>query len=283
MSSNYSQPINPTNVTELNSKQVERLRSVLSQNVEIHGPKHFPTLEIILSDLIERVRQQLGDAGLIVKCVKLNGGAATHVFANEEFRDTDIDLIFPISFSNEGDFDDKVRNVVFDVLFSLMPIATTGKSSCADVIRDVYISKMEKVCTEEDRWSLFSLHTEKRIELKFVDRMRREFSVDSFQIILDPMLKNPKEVRPKVLDTRGENNQSLDDSDYHDEVTIEIKSELLPMILSKHLNEWTERYGQTCKCHIKKFLAETATIIISGPLSSLKSYEKEIKEATKAC
>jgi hypothetical protein len=204
-STSYSQPINPSNVTELNIKQVERLRSVLSQNVEIHtgySHEHFPTLEIILSDLIGRVRQQLCDAGLLLKCVKLNGGAATHVLASEQFSYTDIDLIFPISLSNEGDFD-KVRNVVFDVLFSLMPIATNRTSNCADVIRDVYISKMVKVCTEEDRWSLFSLHNDygKCIELKFVDRMRRqfEFSVDSFQIKLDSLLNEPNEVRPKVI------------------------------------------------------------------------------------
>ena len=77
-----------------------------------------------------------------------------------------------------------------------MPVATTRTSICADSIRDVYISKMVKVCTEEDRWSLFSLHNDfgRCIELKFVDRMRRqfEFSVDSFQITLDRLLDNPE-------------------------------------------------------------------------------------------
>jgi hypothetical protein len=205
-STSYSHSINTvsTNVTELTTKQIERLRSVLSQNVEIHGGNCLPTLEIQLSDLIGLVRKELCNAGLKLRCVKLNGGAATHCLANEQFNYTDVDLIFPISLANEDDFD-KVRNAVFDVLFSLMPIATTRTSTCADAIRDTYISKMVKVCSEDDRWSLFSLHNDygKCIELKFVDRMRRqfEFSVDSFQITLDRLLDNQEktDAKPKVF------------------------------------------------------------------------------------
>lgn len=58
-------------------------------------------------------------------------------------------------------------------------------------MKDAYIRKMVKVA-ELDRWSLFALNNEagKSIELKFMDTMRRqfEFSVDSFQITLDPLL-----------------------------------------------------------------------------------------------
>ena len=51
---------------------------------------------------------------------------------------------------------------------------------------------MQVKVTEGDRWSLISLgnHRGKNVELKFVHSMRRqfEFSVDSFQIILDSLL-----------------------------------------------------------------------------------------------
>ena len=51
---------------------------------------------------------------------------------------------------------------------------------------------MVKVCNDVDRWSLISLSNNggKNIELKFVDTMKRqfEFSVDSFQIVLDSIL-----------------------------------------------------------------------------------------------
>lgn len=85
-------------------------------------------------------------------------------------------------------------------------------SSCA--LKEAYVSKMVKVC-DGDRWSLIALgncqsnsftppsspfmesnsgeskgHRSCSVELKFVDTMRRqyEFSVDSFQIILDSLL-----------------------------------------------------------------------------------------------
>jgi len=199
-STSYASP--SSNITELNSKQIERLRGVLSESVEIHGRENFPTLEIILQDLIGRVRKQLGLAGVNLKCVKLNGGAASYVLANEQFQYSDLDLIFPISLSSEEDFD-KVRDAVFDSLLSLMPIHISKSNICADTLKDVYISKMVKVCTDEDKWSLFSLHNEygRCIELKFVDKMRRqfEFSVDSFQITLDKLLDNPQEQKPVVV------------------------------------------------------------------------------------
>jgi len=71
-------------------------------------------------------------------------------------------------------------------------------SQCA--LKEAYVSKMVKVC-EGDRWSLIALgngqpsssHNKGRscsVELKFVDVMRRqyEFSVDSFQIVLDSLM-----------------------------------------------------------------------------------------------
>jgi len=80
-------------------------------------------------------------------------------------------------------------------------------SACA--LKEAYVSKMVKVC-EGDRWSLIALgngtptshHPSSNstggnksnrgcsVELKFVDNMRRqyEFSVDSFQIVLDSLM-----------------------------------------------------------------------------------------------
>jgi hypothetical protein len=59
-------------------------------------------------------------------------------------------------------------------------------------LKEAYVQKLVKVCTDTDRWSLISLSNKsgKNVELKFVDSVRRqfEFSVDSFQIILDSLL-----------------------------------------------------------------------------------------------
>ena len=59
-------------------------------------------------------------------------------------------------------------------------------------LKEAYVQKLVKVCTDTDRWSLISLSNKngRNVELKFVDSIRRqfEFSVDSFQIILDSLL-----------------------------------------------------------------------------------------------
>uniref|UniRef100_A0A1I7SFU2 polynucleotide adenylyltransferase n=1 Tax=Bursaphelenchus xylophilus TaxID=6326 RepID=A0A1I7SFU2_BURXY len=170
--------------------QVERLRTVLTEEVEIHGKENFPTLRITLHKLISHVRRKLLDRQLALKHVKLNGGAASYVLSMDEFVYSDLDLIFPIDLSQEGDFD-KVRCAVFDALIELMPASTNKQMMCVDTLKDIYIRKMVKV-SDGDRWSLFSLHNNygRCIELKFVDKMRRqfEFSVDSFQITLDSVL-----------------------------------------------------------------------------------------------
>ncbi|KAK5978980.1 hypothetical protein GCK32_018000, partial [Trichostrongylus colubriformis] len=94
-----------------------------------------------------------------------------------------------------------VREAVFDTIMDMMPSANKTKIN-ADTLKDVYIGKMVKVSGEDDRWSLFSLHNDfgRCIELKFVDKMRRqfEFSVDSFQITLDSLLDDFNAPEPKV-------------------------------------------------------------------------------------
>uniref|UniRef100_A0A915B1X7 polynucleotide adenylyltransferase n=1 Tax=Parascaris univalens TaxID=6257 RepID=A0A915B1X7_PARUN len=186
--------------TELSCAQVERLRSVLNEQVEIHGRGNFPTLSVRLHDLIVRVRDSLRAASIGPKHVKMNGGAASYVVATEEFAYSDLDLIFPMSFEGEDSFE-KVRIAVFDALVQLMPDSTNKEKISADTLKDIYIRKMVKV-SDGDRWSLFSLHNDfgRCIELKFVDRMRRqfEFSVDSFQITLDVLLDRPDHPKPIV-------------------------------------------------------------------------------------
>lgn len=137
---------------------MERLRSVLNENVEIHGRENFPTLEISLHNLILQVRSKLTEAGLDLKAVKINGGAASYVIAADDFAYSDLDLIFPISLETEEDFD-KVRRAVFDALLEMMPENTNKKMISADTLKDIYIRKMVKV-SDGDRWSLFSLHND---------------------------------------------------------------------------------------------------------------------------
>lgn len=177
----------------LSFEQVMRLDAVMDETMPIHGRGNFPTLEIKLKDLVQVVRAKLAQEDIAVRDIRLNGGAASYVLSSENPRHyTDLDLIFDVSLEDSGTFD-RVRNAVLDSLLDFLPegVATQRISSCA--LKEAYVHKMVKVTEGGDRWSLISLcnHTGRDVELKFVDRMRRqfEFSVDSFQIILDSLLR----------------------------------------------------------------------------------------------
>jgi hypothetical protein len=135
---------------------VERLRSVLSQEVQVHGRENFPTLEVPLHTFIVNVRRKLLDAGVPLKHIKLNGGAACFVFATTDFPYSDVDLIFSLSLTQDHDFD-RIRQAVFSALLEMLPSSTNKELISVETLKDVYIRKMVKV-TDGDRWSLFSLH-----------------------------------------------------------------------------------------------------------------------------
>lgn len=79
-------------------------------------------------------------------------------------------------------------------LLDCLPAAVNRERISSATMKEAYVQKMVKVFSEYDRWSLISLsnNSGKNLELKFVSLLRRqfEFSVDSFQIILDPLLES---------------------------------------------------------------------------------------------
>lgn len=182
----------------LSYEQVRRLNDVMDEVVSIHGRGNFPTLEVRLRDLVTVVRAKLeadtasGGAGMRVRDIRLNGGAASHVLATESQPYNDLDLIFGVELSGGRNFD-RVKTAVLGSLFDLLPEGVSRKRITTCSLKEAYVSKMVKVNHDGDRWSLISLGNSrghKNVELKFVDSMRRqfEFSVDSFQIVLDSLL-----------------------------------------------------------------------------------------------
>ena len=184
----------------LSFEQVKKLNDVMNEAVSIHGRGNFPTLEVKLKDLVTLVREKLemdigsGGAGMIVKDIRLNGGAASHVLASEAQPYNDLDLIFAVEFSSNRHFD-RVKSAVLGSLFDLLPEGVSRRRITQCSMKEAYVGKMVKVNNNNDgdRWSLISLGNSpghKNVELKFVDTMRRqfEFSVDSFQIVLDSLL-----------------------------------------------------------------------------------------------
>lgn len=176
----------------LNYDQVVRLQHLVEAPVAVHGRGNFPTLETRLRDLVSRVRRRLSRGGITVRDVRINGGAASYVLAPDAAPVyNDLDVIFGCDLGEAGF--DRVKAAVLDALGELLECAApAGKRPSPCALKEAYVHKMVKVTSEGDRWSLMSLSNPlgRNVELKFVDSMRRqfEFSVDSFQILLDSLL-----------------------------------------------------------------------------------------------
>nr|XP_051709989.1 terminal nucleotidyltransferase 5B [Oryctolagus cuniculus]XP_051709990.1 terminal nucleotidyltransferase 5B [Oryctolagus cuniculus]XP_051709991.1 terminal nucleotidyltransferase 5B [Oryctolagus cuniculus] len=131
------------------------------------------------------VRSSLEEQGLRVHSVRLHGSAASHVLHPESgLGYKDLDLVFRVDLRSEA--------VVLACLLDFLPAGVSRAKITPVTLKEAYVQKLVKVCTDTDRWSLISLSNKsgKNVELKFVDSVRRqfEFSVDSFQIVLDSLL-----------------------------------------------------------------------------------------------
>ncbi|XP_075897188.1 terminal nucleotidyltransferase 5ba [Nelusetta ayraudi] len=176
----------------LSWEQLQRLDSILGEPVPIHGRGNFPTLSVQPSHLVQVVRSRLEQRGIVVRDVRLNGSAASHVLHQDSgLGYKDLDLIFGVSLPDQEAFR-VVRDVVLDCLLDFLPAGVSRRRLTAATLREAYVQKLVKVVEDSDRWSLISLsnNSGKNVELKFVDSLRRqfEFSVDSFQIVLDSLL-----------------------------------------------------------------------------------------------
>jgi len=195
-------PPGDQHLATLTYEQVRRLDGVLNEVVPIHGRGNFPTLEVKLITLVDVVRAKLESDGVKVQSVRINGGAASHILATDEQQQyNDLDLIFLVDLQTPRDYE-RVKTAVLQSLMNFLPegVSKTRMSSCS--MKEGYVHKMVKVC-DGDRWSLISLsnHGGRNVELKFVDTMKRkfEFSVDSFQILLDSIMMFYRCAEPKLV------------------------------------------------------------------------------------
>ncbi|XP_024139386.1 proline-rich protein 36 [Oryzias melastigma] len=178
----------------LNAEQVEVLHQVLSEVVPIHGRGNFPTLELRPRDIIIAVRARLQRQGITVRDVRLNGSTASHVLVRDNGTSyKDLDIIFGVELPSQEEFQ-VIKESVLGCLLDCLPAAVNRERISSATMKEAYVQKMVKVFNEHDRWSLISLsnNSGKNLELKFVSALRRqfEFSVDSFQIILDRLLES---------------------------------------------------------------------------------------------
>ena len=174
-------------------EQVSRLGEVMEDTVPIHGRGNFPTLELKLKDLVQMLKEKLKEDGISVRDIRLNGGAASYILGTDTVQSyNDLDLIFGVDLSSHTNLQ-KIKSCVLGCLLDFLPDGVNKEKMNSCNLKEAYVQKMVKVCNEHgDKWSLISLlnNKGKNVELKFVDKMKRqfEFSVDSFQIILDSLL-----------------------------------------------------------------------------------------------
>ncbi|XP_036785864.2 terminal nucleotidyltransferase 5D [Manis pentadactyla] len=173
--------------------QVITLNQVLDEVIPVHGRGHFPTLEVKPKDIIHVVKDQLIGQEIIVKHTRLNGSTASYILASHNgISYKDLDIIFGVELTSDQQFQ-VVKDTVLGCLLDFLPESVKKEKITLKTMKEAYVQKMVKVCNKHDRWSLISLsnNTGKNVELKFVNSLRRqfEFSVDSFQIVLDPMLE----------------------------------------------------------------------------------------------
>lgn len=178
----------------LNQEQVQALDKVLTEVIPIHGRGNFPTLQVRAKDIIRVVKDRLVERDIQVKDIRLNGATASHVLVRDNglgYRD--LDIIFGVELPRQEDFQ-VIKEVVLGSLRDLLPCGVNRRKITCLTMKEAYVQKMVKVFNEHDRWSLILLsnNRSKTMGLRFVSSLRRqfEFSVDSFQIILDRMLES---------------------------------------------------------------------------------------------
>ncbi|MEQ2184561.1 hypothetical protein GOODEAATRI_009240, partial [Goodea atripinnis] len=178
----------------LTHEQVRALDRVLTEVIPIHGRGNFPTLQVRARDIIRVVKDRLVERDIQVKDIRLNGATASHVLVRDNglgYRD--LDIIFGVELPRQEDFQ-VIKEVVLGSLRDLLPCGVNRRKITCLTMKEAYVQKMVKVFNEHDRWSLILLsnNRSKTVGLRFVSSLRRqfEFSVDSFQIILDRMLES---------------------------------------------------------------------------------------------
>lgn len=109
------------NLSVLNWEQVQRLDTILTSSIPIHGRWSFPTLEVKPRDIVKVVRSRMEEKRIHVREVRLNGSAASYVLHEDSGLGwKDLDLIFCADLKSEMEFQ-IVKDIVLDSLLDFLP------------------------------------------------------------------------------------------------------------------------------------------------------------------
>lgn len=179
----------------LNYNQVSKLNSVLSTEMDINSHNNFPSLTVTPASLVRAVKSNLIKREIEITDIRMNGSAASYCICDDsddhpEIHYNDIDLIFGVNIEEDSNFH-VIKDAVMTALLDFLPEGINKSNITSQLMEETYVRKMVLVSNQKARWSLVSLgdssSTSTTIEMKFVDKIRRryEFTVDSFQILID--------------------------------------------------------------------------------------------------
>lgn len=214
----------PDSFSTLDYAKVQKLGQVLEEPVEIHSSRDdFPSVSVKPVDLVRSIEERILKLDeVLLHDVRLNGSAATWVVdENSPMRDrnrerayNDIDLIFRLDIPAEYHFDGILNAALFGFLDAvrdsgcILPGLGDGEIPNPYKLHEAYGRKLVRVWSTSDQWCLVSFRNLAGLdlELKFVGRCRRpyEYSVDSFQVILDSYLaleRLSKQHSPRLFPT----------------------------------------------------------------------------------
>ena len=190
-----------SNNINLSHEEILRVIRVLSDDVTIPpAVGNLPTLKTSPSWIVNLVRKRLDEKGISVKGVQLQGSGASFCLVQERGLQptphyNDLDIKFDLKLREDVDHTYYIiREEVLNSLLDLFPEGSQRDRITSFMLTKAYVKKQVKISSGTNSWSLVSLGGERgmNIELKFVDSIQRdyEFSVDSFQITLDPILRS---------------------------------------------------------------------------------------------
>jgi hypothetical protein len=155
MLSDRSIDIDGTN-SFLNLSQSQRLCALLDSPVLISSQRTLPTLTVIPSMFLIRLKLEAQSRGLVLHDVRLSGGAASFVLdpsGDLAFRDLD----FFISLTEISS--DITWHNLKQAVFASLPLNTRLVQPTNNIYLSTehYTEKIVRIITDQDRWALISL------------------------------------------------------------------------------------------------------------------------------
>eukprot|EP00123_Amoebidium_parasiticum_P015711 comp23110_c0_seq1/m.37205 comp23110_c0_seq1/g.37205 ORF comp23110_c0_seq1/g.37205 comp23110_c0_seq1/m.37205 type:complete len:805 (-) comp23110_c0_seq1:727-3141(-) len=187
-------------------EQLVALHRLLTEYYTVDGGFSLPTLQLRPKDICLAVAQKLSRTEIKLREIRLNGSTVPAVLEPHDahFQNySDLDLCFRVDFdvTLAHQHFQTLLEIVMDCLRDQFPEDFSPHSATipCGVLSSSYVGKLVKVPNNysrdtgnDDCWSLISLRNDRgrNLEFKFVHTLRREceFSMDSFQIILNDTL-----------------------------------------------------------------------------------------------